>query len=116
MKQEQVVELLPLSKILHIVADRMYEQCRHTFKNNNEYCALGAILDYYDKDFEGDSWVSSEMKAWKHIHNLYPHLTAKSIILPTLQTVGVIEGVTMLNDDYNMSFHTIADYLDKQGF
>jgi len=116
METKQIIELLPLSDVLHHVADKGYEQCKFSFKHNNEYCALGAILNYYDKDFEGDSWVSSEMKAWKHIHNLYPHLTAKSIILPSTQTVSVIEGITMLNDDYNMSFHEIADYLDKQGF
>ena len=113
---EQVVEIIPLSKVLHEIGDRGYEQCKYSFKSDSQYCALGAILEYYGKDFEGDSWVSSEMKAWKHIHNLYPHLTGKFITLPSLQTVSVIEGVTMLNDDHNMSFHQIADYLDRQGF
>lgn len=116
MEQSTIMELLPLSKLLHNIGDKGYEQCKYTFKSNNQYCALGAILEHYGKNFDGDSWVSSEMKAWKHIHDLYPHLTGKFIVLPSLQTVGVIEGVTMLNDDHNMSFHQIADYLDRQGF
>lgn len=110
------MELLPLSNVLHIVADKGYEQCKFSFKNNHEYCAIGAILSHYDKDFEGNSWISSEMKAWNHIHKLYPHLTGKFITLPTLTNVPVLEGITILNDDHSMSFHQIADYLDKQGF
>lgn len=113
---ELQIEILPMSMILHEVTDRGYEQCKFSFKNNNEYCALGAILAHYGKDFEGDSWVSGEMKAWNHIHKLYPHLEEKFLRLPNLQYVPLLEGITMLNDNYNMSFNTIADYLDRQGF
>ena len=113
---ELQVEILQLSMVLHEVADRGYEQCKFSFKRNNQYCALGAILNYYGKDFEGDSWVSGDMKAWKHIHNLYPHLESKFLRLPSLQHVPLLEGITVLNDDHNMSFHSIADYLDRQGF
>tara|TARA_R110002020_G_scaffold217807_3_gene425572 strand:- start:3368 stop:3751 length:384 start_codon:yes stop_codon:yes gene_type:complete len=108
-----------LSHILHEMSKAGgYEQCRFGFKKDNQYCALGGVLDYLGVNVD-----DNEIRMWNELYKRYPEVMGKTVTLPAShngigkdrKALDIFQGITKLND-WGYTYHEIADFIERQGY
>ena len=108
-----------LSMVLQEISDRGYEQCRFGFKKGNEYCGLGAILDYFGVNVDNNN----EIKMWNELYRMYPEVMTNTLTLPAShnglgkdrRTLDVFHGIAKLND-WGYNYKEIGEFIERQGY